>query len=314
MFLQPGIMTRNCVEMKNSCPDISVITVNYNGLEDTCELIDSLQRYLHTDYEIIVIDNGSSANEAKFLEEHYPGIIVLRSEKNLGFAGGNNLGIRQARGRYLLFLNNDTYITDDSLHFLIETARLQPATGAVGPKIKFAFPPQHIQFAGYTALSPITLRNRLIGYDEEDHGQYDQAATTPYLHGAAMLVKREVIEKTGEMPDIYFLYYEELDWCTQMTRQGYELRYDPRATVYHRESRSTGIDSPLKTYYLSRNRLLYTWRQREGMQRWISLFYQWCLANPKNITLFLLRGKYRQAAAVIKGCFAFLAIKNKKAK
>lgn len=298
--------------MKNNNTDISVITVNYNGLKDTCRLIDSLQEHLRLEYEIIVVDNGSCRNEAELLQQHYPGIVVLRSEKNLGFAGGNNLGIRQARGKYLLFLNNDTYITDDSLHFLVETARLHPETGAVGPKIKFAFPPQHIQFAGYTPLSSITLRNRLIGFDEEDHGQYDQPTTTPYLHGAAMLVKRKVVEKTGEMPEIYFLYYEELDWCTQMTRQGYELRYDPRATVYHQESRSTGIDSPLKTYYLTRNRLLYSWRQREGGQRWASLFYQWCLANPKNIALFLLKGKYRQAIAVFKGCFAFLALKNKK--
>ena len=94
-------------------PEISIITVNYNGLEDTCELIDSLQSHLNINYEIIVVDNASKNDESKVLSSIYPDIISLRSPDNLGFSGGNNLGIKHSRGRYLLFLNNDTYITDN---------------------------------------------------------------------------------------------------------------------------------------------------------------------------------------------------------
>lgn len=295
----------------NEKPDISIITVNYNGLQETCLLADSLRRHVSSPYELIVVDNGSARDEASLLQKRYPDIKCIRSKKNLGFSGGNNLGIREAQGKFLLFLNNDTYVSDDSLHFLCELLESKPEAGGVSPKIKFAFSPQHIQFAGYTPLSGIMLRNRLIGFDEKDHGQYDNAAPTSFLHGAAMMVKREVVEKIGEMPEVYFLYYEELDWSTKMKEHGYELWYDPRSTVFHQESRSTGKDSPLKTFYLTRNRLLYAWRHRKGGKLALCLLYQWCVAAPKNMIVSLAKGKPAQAVATVKGCYAFLAIKNK---
>ena len=117
----------------------------------------------------------------------------------------------------------------------------------VCPKIRFAWDNNPIQFAGYTPLSRITMRNRSIGFGEEDHGQYDAAHPTPYAHGAAMMVKREAIEKAGLMPECYFLYYEELDWSMMMRRAGYEIWYEPSTTIYHKESQTTGQQSPLRT-------------------------------------------------------------------
>ena len=292
-------------------PEISIITINYNGLKETRMLVDSLRRHVSVNYELIIVDNGSAINEAELLQLCYPETRCIRSEINRGFSGGNNIGIQAAKGKYLLFLNNDTFVTDDSLHFLCEKLDSKPEIGGVSPKIKFAFSPQHIQFAGYTPLSAITLRNNLIGFDEKDRGQYNSSTPTPYLHGAAMMVKKEVIEQVGLMPEIYFLYYEELDWCTQMTDKGYELWYEPRATVFHQESRTTGQNSPLKAFYLSRNRLLYAWRHRRGSQLIFSLLYQWCIAVPKNIIINLSKAKHSQAFAVLKGSFAFLALKNK---
>lgn len=292
-------------------PEISIITINYNGLKETCMLVDSLRRHVSVNYELIIVDNGSATNEAELLQLRYPETRCIRSEINRGFSGGNNIGIQTAKGKYLLFLNNDTFVTDDSLHFLCEKLDSKPEIGGVSPKIKFAFSPQHIQFAGYTPLSAITLRNNLIGFDEKDRGQYNSSTPTPYLHGAAMMVKKEIIEQVGLMPEIYFLYYEELDWCTQMTDKGYELWYEPRATVFHQESRTTGQNSPLKAFYLSRNRLLYAWRHRRGSQLIFSLLYQWCIAVPKNIIIYLSKAKHSQAFAVLKGSFAFLALKNK---
>ena len=292
-------------------PEISIITINYNGLKETCMLVDSLRRHVSVNYELIIVDNGSAINEAEVLQLRYPETRCIRSEINRGFSGGNNIGIQAAKGKYLLFLNNDTFVTDDSLHFLCEKLDSKPEIGGVSPKIKFAFSPQHIQFAGYTPLSTITLRNNLIGFDEKDRGQYNSSTPTPYLHGAAMMVKKEIIEQVGLMPEIYFLYYEELDWCTQMTDKGYELWYEPRATVFHQESRTTGQNSPLKAFYLSRNRLLYAWRHRRGSQLIFSLLYQWCIAVPKNIITYLSKAKHSQAFAVLKGGFAFLALKNK---
>ena len=199
----------------------------------------------------------------------------------------------------------------DGLPLLIERLESHPAIGAVSPLIRFAASPQHIQFAGFTPLSGITLRNKSIGYNCADDKTFHTAHPSPYLHGAAMLVKREVIARIGLMPEIYFLYYEELDWCTRMTEKGYELWYEPRATVFHQESRTTGQNSPLKVFYLTRNRLLYAWRHRRGGRLILSLLYQWGIAAPKNILINLSQARFRQALAILKGGFAFLALKNK---
>lgn len=297
--------------MKN-LPKLSIITVNYNGLKDTCEFIDSIQKYvLSLFWEIIVVDNASRINEAEILQERYPYIITIRSKKNMGFSGGNNLGIKEAKGEYIFLLNNDTFIEEDTFNFLIERLNSDPKIGAVSPKIKFAFPPRNIQFAGYIPLTTITLRNDLVGFGEQDCGQYETPVCTPYCHGAAMMIKKKVIEKVGYMPEIYFLYYEELDWCTQMTNAGYELWYEPRCTVYHKESQSTGQESFLRTFYINRNRLLYAFRNRVGMVRLIAILYQLFVAAPKNSLAFLLKRRIDLAKAVFKGIIAFIKLEHK---
>lgn len=116
----------------------------------------------------------------------------------------NNIGIRTAKGKYIFLINNDTYIESDNIACLIERLESRPEIGGVSPKIRFAFPPQHIQFAGFTPLSRITLRNNILGFDCPDDGTFDTPHSTPYLHGAAMMLKREVIEKAGMMPEIFF--------------------------------------------------------------------------------------------------------------
>jgi len=297
--------------MQDIQPEISIITVNYNGKKDTIELIRSLQKHVSLPLEIIVVDNGSRENEALLLQGLFPDVVIIRSEKNLGFSGGNNLGIVQAKGKYIFLLNNDTFVTEDTFMYLVERLESSPSIGVVSPKIKFAAPPQNIQFAGYTRLSGITIRNALIGFGEADHGQHEIARQTPFTHGAAMILKKEVIEKAGLMPELFFLYYEELDWCAHISACGYELWYEPKCTVFHKESQSTGQNSPLRTYYLTRNRLLFAWRNRKGLTRILSIIYQLFVVTPKDIILFLLKKKYNLASATLRGVAHFFQVKNK---
>ncbi|MBD3590370.1 glycosyltransferase family 2 protein [Bacteroides sp. GM023] len=288
--------------MTNNIPDISFITVCYNGFKDTCGLIESLHKHLQSvSYEIIVVDNASHEDEAAKIQKLYPTVIAIRSDVNGGFSGGNNIGIRAAKGKYLFLINNDTYIESDEMPSLIERLESRPDIGGVSPKIRFAFPPQHIQFAGFTPLSQITLRNTMLGFDCPDDGSHDTPHPTPYLHGAAMMIKREVIEKAGMMPEIFFLYYEELDWSTSMTRAGYELWYEPRCTVFHKESQSTGQLSKLRTYYLTRNRLLYARRNLKGTDRFLSVLYQSTVAAGKNSLTYALKGRFDLFFAVYCG-------------
>lgn len=287
--------------------DISFITVCYNGFDDTCELVESLRQIIHSvSYEIIVVDNASRKDEASELQTRYPDIKAIRSERNLGFAGGNNLGIREAAGKYMFLINNDTFIEEDGLSYLIERLENDAKIGAVSPKIRFAFPPRNIQFAGFTPLSYATLRNESIGFGCPDNGSFDTPHTSPYLHGAAIMLKREAIDKAGLMPEAYFLYYEELDWCVSLRRAGYELWYEPRFTVFHKESQSTGQSSPLRTYYMTRNRMLFAQRNLRGTERILSLLYQWTFVVPKNTLLHAIRKEWKLAHAVLRGAYAFI--------
>ena len=282
---------------------ISIITVNYNGYKDTCELIDSIP--FREDMEVIVVDNASIQDEANALQTKYPRIKTIRSKRNLGFAGGNNLGIKAAHGKYLFFVNNDTIFENFSIETLVERLASSPAVGAVCPKIRFAWGKNPIQFTGYTPLSKITIRNKSIGSGEEDNGQYEKAHPTPYAHGAAMMIKREVIEKVGLMPEFYFLYYEEIDWSMMITRAGYEIWYEPACTIYHKESQTTGQNSPLRTYYMTRNRLLLVRRNWKGVTKYLSYCYLIAIVANRDIFKFSLTGKWSLVRAVCKGIIDF---------
>lgn len=287
---------------------ISIITVNYNGFYDTCELIDTLP--LNDDsLEVIVIDNASEKNEALLIEARYPNVKAIRSNTNLGFAGGNNLGINAATGKYLFFINNDTIIKDFNINVLINRLESSSKIGMVCPKIRFAWEDNPIQFAGYTELSRITLRNKAIGFGEKDMGQHNTPHPTPYAHGAAMLVKREALEKVGKMPECYFLYYEEYDWSIMFRRAGYEIWYEPLFTIYHKESKSTGQNSPLKTYYITRNRLLLARRNEKTYIKYIIYCYLIGIVALRDILKYSISGNFKLAAATTKGIINFLKMK-----
>ena len=178
--------------MQNECK-LSIITINFNGLKDTCELIDSIP--FNNDLEVIVVDNASQKQEAEIISKKYPQVKVIKSNKNLGFAGGNNLGIKAALGKYIFLINNDTFFKEFDILPLIDRLESSTDIAIVCPKIRFAWGSNPIQFAGYTSLSNITVRNQAIGFGEDDHGQYNTAHPTPYAHGATMLIKREAIDK-----------------------------------------------------------------------------------------------------------------------
>ena len=283
---------------------LSVITVNYNGLKDTCALIESIP--FNENMEVIVADNASKQNEANIIQKQFPQVKVIRSEKNLGFAGGNNLGIKEAKGEYLFLINNDTIFKEFNVGSLINRLESSPKIGIVCPKICFAWGTNLIQYVGYTPLSKITVRNQAIGYGEKDEGQYNTPHPTPYAHGAAMLIKREAIEKVGLMPEDYFLYYEEIDWSMMFTKAGYEIWYDPACTIYHKESQSTGQDSPLRTYYITRNRFLLVKRNWQRLYKYLAYCYLSCIVASRDIIKHTLKGRLDLSKAVCKGIGNFI--------
>ena len=255
--------------------------------------------------EVIVVDNASKNDEATEIEKRFPHIRVIRSDKNLGFAGGNNLGLEVAKGKYVFLVNNDTFFKEFALQALIDRLESSPQIGVVCPKIRFAWGNHPIQFTGYTPLSKITIRNQAIGFGEEDNGQYDTPHSTPYAHGAAMMLKKEVVDKVGLMPDCYFLYYEELDWSMMITHAGYEIWYEPSCTIYHKESKTTGQNSPLRTYYITRNRLLLVKRNWKGFYKHLSYLYLIGIVAIRDIIKYSFKGRWDLTKAVFRGIYSF---------
>ena len=285
--------------------EISIITINYNGLADTCALIETIP--FKDNLEVIVVDNASrnQKEETDTIAKCFPQVKVIKSKQNLGFAGGNNLGIQAAQGKYLFFVNNDTIFKNFNIQALIDRLESSPSIGVVCPKIRFAWGSNPIQFTGYTPLSPITVRNRALGFGEEDQGQYDTPHPTPYAHGAAMLVKREAIDKVGLMPECFFLYYEELDWSMMFTRAGYEIWYEPQCTIYHKESQATGQNSPLRTYYIVRNRLLLVKRNWSGFTKYISYAYLLSFVGLRDICRYAVTSRWDIFKATLRGIWDF---------
>ena len=160
-----------------------------------------------------------------------------------------------------------------------------------------------IQFAGFTPLTPITLRNHMIGEREPDNGQYSTPHETAYLHGAAMMIRRDVLQRVGPMSEVFFLFYEEMDWSVRIRRAGYRLWYEPASVIYHKESMTAKRGSPMREFYLSRARVLFARRNLQGIRKYLSCTYLCILAAPKKAAVYLLHGQGTLAKATLCGTY-----------
>ena len=270
---------------------VSIITVNFNQSYVTEALIASI--YLTNNYrvEIIVVDNGSKTNSVPQWTIKYPDIKFIRSEHNLGFAGGNNLGIQAAKGDYLFLVNNDTEFTPNLIEKLVDVFDKKPEVGMLSPKIRYFDQPDMLQYMGYTNMNYFTARNSCIGQFETDNGQYDHlTGPTGYAHGAAMMIKKECIEKAGLMAENFFLYFEELDWCDRVKGKGYQLWVVADALIYHKESVSVGKVSALKEFFMNRNRILFIRRNAPVLARMVFYVYFVFIVSPRNIVNYIKSG------------------------
>lgn len=271
---------------------VSIITVNFNHSHVTEAFLEAFYRtnnYLQ--FEIIVVDNGSLINPIPEWEVKYPSIQFIRSEINLGFAAGNNLGIAKGKGDYFFLVNNDTEFTPGLIQSLVDTLEANPKTAMVSPKIRYFQDKSILQYAGYSEMNYYTARNNCIGQFEKDLGQYDTGSQiTGFGHGAAMMVTKMAIESVGLMRENYFLYFEELDWAARMKKQGFDIRINLHALIYHKESISVGANSALKAYFMNRNRILFIRQNATIVQLVFFYFHFVFLVIPRNIFTYVKNG------------------------
>ncbi len=282
-------------------PKVSFLTVNYHQPEVTILLLESLQKLTYPNWECVVVNNGDDEPVLKGSIKNQANIKYINTGANLGFAGGNNAGLSLCTGEYIYFINNDVEVEPGLLEPMMECFRENPNIGMLSSKIIFYDDKRIIQYAGATELNPYTLRNSGIGFGEQDHGQYDDCNPTAFIHGASMVIPAKVIDEVGPMYEEYFLYYEEYDWCQRIKDAGYQIFYCGKSKVYHKESISTGANSPLKTYYLTRNRLLFARRNYSGLTWLISFLYFSVVALPVHVVLKFIKGEGDLAKAMVKG-------------
>ncbi len=281
---------------------VSIVTVNFNQPKVTEDLLASLEQVnTYQALEIIVVDNGSKINPVTDWQLRYPEIKFVRSDINTGFAGGNNLGISHATGDYLFLINNDTEVTATLINDLVQTMEQNPRIGLLSPKIHYFDQPGMLQYAGYTDMNYYTARNACIGQFEKDEGQYDaKSGITGYAHGAAMMISRQALEKTGGMAENYFLYYEELDWCERIRRSGYEVHTNLTALIYHKESVSVGKRTALKEFFMNRNRILFIRKNTSAFTFSIFCLYFLLTVVPRNLLHYVTHKEYHFIPVFIK--------------
>jgi len=266
---------------------VYIIILNWNGFKDTIECVESCLKLVYPSYEIVVVDNGSDDGSETIIREHFPGLKFIQTGANLGYAGGNNAGIRYAikeGADYIWLLNNDTTVDPKALSELVNIAEMDPVIGITGSKILSYSQPSVLLFAGGLLDLSLGTANH-IGEGRMDIGQFDTSLETGYITGCSLLVKRSVINDIGLMNENYFLYYEETEWCIKAKEKAYTLIYVPKSIVLHKESVSTQKRKGSMTYYLTRNQLYFIEHNGINVQ-WLKRF--------KTDLLYLLKLIYRK--------------------
>src|SRR3989344_9639576 len=290
----------------------SIIIVNHNGTEDTLECLDSLKKIDCADYEIILADNASS-DASFFLNEihkNFPAVKILALPRNLGFAGGNNAGIKAALdggARCVLLLNNDTTVAPDFLNQMVKAAESDKKIGVVGAKIYYFAEKTRIWYNGGVFSWINGGRHIQDGAIDENPGD-KEIRKTKYVTGGAPLIKKEVVEKIGLLCEDFFMYYEDIEWSLRARKAGYKTAIAPAAHIWHKVSRSASkMGAPVIHYYNIRNALLLVKIHAPIPIK--ALVYLWSAYHytKQSIKLMMFRGRESKhiAQAIMRGISDF---------
>ncbi|MGG3006026.1 glycosyltransferase family 2 protein [Geobacillus stearothermophilus] len=289
--------------------DVAIIILNWNAYDDTFECLKSLEHLTYPYFHVFLVDNASKDGSFDKLQQDYKDgkfhipITFIQTGANLGFAGGNNVAIREAYKQgyqYFWMLNNDTVVDSNALTSLVEVLKKDKQVVIVGSKIYY-YGTDIIWFAG-GRINTFTSAIRHIGQGKKDIGQYNKRKYVDYITGCSLLFRRELIDAVGYMEEDYFLYYEETDWNIRARKQGYHVMYVPESIVYHKVSVSSGGEdnrAPYVAYYDIRNGYVMIKRtQKNIFKKFAALIYMYW-KSVKSFFKIILKNQDRKKERIL---------------
>jgi len=283
-------------------PLVYIVMLTWNQREDTLACLDSLNRMTYPNYRLVVVDNSSMDGTEQAVKTQYPEVQVIVNPRNLGFTGGTNVGLRYALAQgadFVFSINNDTLVEANILDVLVAHAT-PPDVGVVAPKIYYADEPKRIWSVG-ARRHPLTLEMTDKGRDEIDAGQWDQVLERDYLVGCAHLLKRSLLEEIGLLDEVFFLYYDDMDFCLRARLAGYRLLMVPEAQMWHKVAASAGgVGSPRERYYMARSSVWFFRKHVQGL-RWLIVVPYRSGSAVKALFRLGIRGQWTTTRAYLRG-------------
>lgn len=242
---------------------VSIVIVTRNRERLVCDCLSSVFKMNYTQKEVILVDNGSEDGTVRSVRKKFPSVKIIKTEENLGLNTGKNLGQRQAKGEYILFLDSDTVVEENMLSALVLAAESDPKIGLVCPKMYYFDKKKVIWYAG-SSVNLFTSRTVNIGCNEEDKGQFEEIKETQFAP-TAYLVTKKVAEKLKGHDEIFFMTYGDTDYGLRARKGGFKVVFCPRAKLWHhlgqeentKTIRALGYNLPLRAYYFARNRVIF---------------------------------------------------------
>lgn len=275
-------------------PLISIITLNWNQTDITCQFLESTRRLNYKNYEILVCDIGSATDPTPQIRRgDYPNTRVLKAEAYTRSGNDINWAVAQAKGDFILLINNSNEVTENVLDDLIAPFLTDNFLGAASPKIRSYYRPRIIQYAGYKRVNMITGKNSIIGDRKEDRGQFDEPAYTHGAYSGAVMLKKSMIEENKDiLIQNFFIYFDDSDVSARILKKGYRILYQPKAVVYNKDSIVTDKKSAIKVYYDTRNRILFMRRNASLVQLSVFLIVFTLLVVPVTTLRFLVKRQF----------------------
>jgi GT2 family glycosyltransferase len=298
--------------MKESSPKVSVIILNWNQKDLTLACLASLKECRYPNYEIILVDNASEDQSVPAIRKNFPAVQIIENKRNLGVAGGRNVGIKYIQQRdsdYLLLLDNDTTVHKDFLTEMVKVGENDKKTGILTGKIYFHSYQNKIWAAG-GSVNLYRCHFAAIGYNQTDKGQYDEIKEVDFAPGCCLMIKTKVIDKIGILDEDFIQYFgEDTDWCLRAKKNGYKVMYVPESKLWHHVIKKTSVSD--RYWYLKGRNLMLFMRKHAQIHHWVTFTFFFIIGSIKVLYQEFKAGNLKQFLTMTKGTLDAFKIKNK---